>query len=126
MEKQSLALVGNCFFTQGKAGLDEFLHNNKTKKSSSENAVTALHALQMWLRVVNAYECQCKRLKQKGVVLTVLSVTLRFSTEPRQGITTRSPSRMKTTSYSFSEGTNGTLESETRQSEDSQYALSIN
>lgn len=78
----------------------------------------ALYTQQMWLHVINVSEFQCERKKkQKGIFLTVFSVTLRFSNEPRQGITTRSPSRMKTTSYSFSEGTNGTLESEMGQNE---------
>lgn len=43
---------------------------------------------------------------------TVWRVTLRSSSEPRHGITTRSPSRTNTISYSFADGTNGTLGSE--------------
>lgn len=49
---------------------------------------------------------------EKEVFLTVWRVTLRSSSEPRHGITTRSPSRTNTISYSFSDGTNGTLGSE--------------
>lgn len=59
----------------------------------------------MWSKTPGARE-------EKEVFLTVWRVTLRSSIEPRHGITTRSPSRTNTISYSFSDGTNGTLGSE--------------
>lgn len=57
-------------------------------------------------------EAKHRAREEKEVFLTVWRVTLRSSSEPRHGITTRSPSRTNTISYSFSDGTNGTLGSE--------------